>query len=37
MFDGDRWWARREVKEGIAAPAGFVELTRDEETAKTVG
>ena len=37
MFDGDRWWARREVKAGKAAPAGFVELTRDEETGKTVG
>jgi hypothetical protein len=37
MFDGDRWWARREVKEGKAAPAGFVKLSRDEETGKTVG
>lgn len=37
MFDGDRWWARREVKEGKAAPAGFVALETDPETGKTVG
>jgi hypothetical protein len=24
MFDGDGWWARREVKPGKTAPAGFV-------------
>jgi hypothetical protein len=37
MFDGDRWWARREVKPGKAAPAYFVEVEHDDETAKTVG
>lgn len=37
MFDGSAWWARREVKAGKPAPAGFVELGRDEETGKTMG
>ena len=37
MFDGDRWWARREVKEGKTAPDGFVALETDAETGKTVG
>jgi hypothetical protein len=37
MFDGERWWARREVKKGKPAPAGFVALEADEETGKTVG
>jgi Family of unknown function (DUF5565) len=37
MFDGERWWARREVKEGKTAPAGFVTLATDDETGKTVG
>lgn len=37
MFDGDRWWARREVKEGKEAPAGFVALGTDPETLKTIG
>src|SRR6202035_2718756 len=37
MFDGDRWWARREVKEGKAVPARFVPLGTDPETVKTVG
>lgn len=37
MFDGDRWWARREVKAGKAAPDGFVEIGHDHETGKTVG
>src|SRR6266705_2827499 len=37
MFDGTDWWARREVKPGKAAPAGFVEVEHDEETGKTVG
>ena len=31
------WWARRKVKEGKSAPAGFVELEHDDETGKTVG
>jgi hypothetical protein len=37
MFDCDRGWAQREVREGKTAPAGFVELEHDEETGKTVG
>jgi hypothetical protein len=37
MFDGEHWWARREVKKGKPAPAGFTELEHDEETGKTVG
>ena len=37
MFDGDRWWARREVREGRPAPAGFVALSTDPETGKTIG
>ena len=37
MFDGEHWWARREVKEGKPEPAGFVTLEHDEETGKTVG
>lgn len=37
MFDGERWWARREVKEGKTAPDGYVEIEHDHETGKTVG
>lgn len=37
MFDGERWWARREVKEGKAAPAGFRPLGTDSETGKVMG
>ena len=37
MFDGERWWARREVKPGKPEPAGFAALEHDEETGKTVG
>lgn len=37
MFDGEQWWARREVKEGKSAPAGFVALGTDPETGKTIG
>jgi hypothetical protein len=37
MFDGEKWWARREVKKGKSAPVGFVEVERDAETGKTVG
>jgi hypothetical protein len=37
MFDGERWWARREVKKGKTAPAGYVPLGVDSETGKTVG
>lgn len=34
---GGNWWARREVKPGRTAPAGFVEVEHDENTGKTVG
>lgn len=37
MFDGERWHARREVREGKPAPSGFVSLGTDEETGKTIG
>lgn len=37
MYDGGRWWARREVRADKAAPAGFTELEHDAETGKTVG
>lgn len=32
-----RWLARREVKPGKRAPAGFIPVDRDEATGKTVG
>lgn len=37
MFDGERWWARREVKRGKMAPPGFREEQFDGVTGKTVG
>jgi len=37
MYDGEHWWARREVKEGKPSPAGFVLVEADPETGKTVG
>lgn len=37
MFDGARWWARREVRPGKTAPADFRALSTDEITGKTVG
>jgi hypothetical protein len=37
MFDGEKWWARREVKPGKLPPPGFVEVEYDEETGKTIG
>lgn len=37
MFDGERWWARREVKPGKAAPPNYVPLATDPTTGKTVG
>jgi len=36
-FDGARWWARREVKPGKAAPSSFVAVETDVFTGKTVG
>jgi len=37
MFDGDQWWARREVKKDKLPPPGFSEIGHDDETGKTVG
>lgn len=37
MFDGERWWARREVKPGKTPPPGWVEVDADEVTGKRVG
>ena len=37
LDDGGRWWARREVKPGKAAPDGFAAVMTDETTGKTVG
>ncbi|MBA3278270.1 MAG: hypothetical protein H0U22_06040 [Geodermatophilaceae bacterium] len=37
MFDGEAWWARREVKRGKIAPPDFVQADHDEITGKTVG
>jgi len=37
MFDGGRWWVRREVKPGKAAPEGFDPISTDPITGKTMG
>lgn len=38
MADADgKWWARREVKPGKAAPPNFVAVATDDATGKTVG
>lgn len=37
MFDGERWWARREVKPGKAAPNDWQEVDSDEATGKRIG
>lgn len=37
MFDGDRWWARREVKPGKKPPANYQAIETDAVTGKTVG
>jgi hypothetical protein len=37
MFDGERWWARREVKPGKNPPDGWVEVDHDDVTGKRVG
>lgn len=37
MFDGEKWWARREVKRGKMAPNHWVEVDHDEVTGKRVG
>lgn len=37
MFDGERWWARREVKKDKLPPPNFIEVEHDAETGKTIG
>jgi len=37
MFDGARWWARREVKPGKPTPTNFAAEETDDVTGKTVG
>lgn len=37
MFDGEHWWARREVKLGKQSPDNFVEVEHDETTGNVVG
>ena len=37
LDESGRWWARREVKPGKVAPAGFVAEESDPNTGKTVG
>jgi hypothetical protein len=37
LFDGEKWWARREVKPGKEAPPNFAPIDHDDETGKTVG
>lgn len=36
-FDGERWWARREVRPGRQPPEGFQAVETDDITKKTVG
>jgi Family of unknown function (DUF5565) len=37
MFDGERWYARREVKPGKQEPPNFVSLDQDAVTGKRMG
>lgn len=37
MFDGEAWWARREVKPGKQPPPNYVPISTDEVTGKTMG
>ena len=37
MFDGEKWWARREVKDGKEPPSGFVSSGHDHITLKNIG
>lgn len=37
MYDGERWWARREVKPNRPMPVNFVPVTLDSVTGKTMG
>ncbi|MEV1157779.1 DUF5565 family protein [Micromonospora chokoriensis] len=36
-YDGERWWARHEVKPGKATPPGYQPVMTDDVTGKTVG
>lgn len=36
-FDGERWWARREVRPGRPEPAGFELVGEDARTGRRVG
>jgi hypothetical protein len=37
LDDAGKWWARREVKPGKAAPANYVPISTDPNTGKTMG
>lgn len=37
MFDGEKWWARREVKPDKQPPPGFVSSGHDHVTLKNIG
>lgn len=37
MFDGEQWWARREVKSGKQTPPNYQPLSTDPHTGKTTG
>lgn len=37
MYDGDKWWARREVKDGKEPPPGFMSMGHDHVTLKNIG
>ncbi|GAA4627331.1 hypothetical protein GCM10023196_039080 [Actinoallomurus vinaceus] len=37
QWDGERWWARREIKAGRKEPPGYDAIMRDERTGTAVG
>ena len=37
MYDGERWWARREVKPGKTSPPFWRHVDSDTTTGKSVG
>jgi hypothetical protein len=37
MFDGEHWWARREVKRDAVPPTNYVPISIDLNTGKTMG
>lgn len=37
MFDGEGWWARREIKPGKATPEGFMRIETDDVTERVMG